>query len=342
MNLEKIYHLYEQDLVIWLMVVGAICFFSLCLFLSVSIFWLRIGKILTTKRTNRFKNDFINWVNYFLFEDHKVEPDTQTIKNQLNSTWKKTAAINVLMDFKEYLKGESSSQVKELFYALELDKLVDQKFKRKKWYEVSKAIHICSALELVNFQSKIQKCLNSDKAEVRQQAILFFINISTNDPLDFLKSIKKPLTLWEQIYIEEYLRTNYHGAAPNFLEFLHSPLESVQAFAIKMIGVHDQFENVQKILPFLYGSSQNLKSVAVKALAHLDPPQLINFCNLYFDKESPEIQALCLHLLAQNGNHEEVLKLGDRLNNGPAKALPKILKLKNRHCQKDSVFQLSP
>jgi hypothetical protein len=306
-----------------------------------SILWYRIKKNLIDKKVVQFKDELINLINSYLFEDHTSLSDPSGIKDLLNRSWKRNAAIEVLLDFEEYLQGESNSQVKDLFYSWELDKIVEKKLAQKEWYEVAKAIHICSNLELKAFKLKIQKYIDSDRAEVRQQAILYFVNISSNDPLHFLNKIKKPLTLWEQIYLEEYLKTNYKGPIPDFLQFFDSSLESVKAFAIRMIGAHSQFEHIPVLTSFLYGPSEHLKKAAMKTLAHLDPQELVNFCNSCFSEQSSEIQSLSLQLLDHSGNHEEVVQLRSLVGRNNWKTLQTISELKINRGMKESVLQLT-
>lgn len=279
------------------------------------ILYLRISKILRNRIIEKQKEIFSDFITRYLFDDETPsEQEIKDFKNEhITSPLAKKIAIKVLLIFEENFKGDTNQMIKKLFYQWELSKIVEADLKSGKWFRMARAIYVASELNLKNFGSIIEKYLDAEKDELRQQAMLYFIQLSHNAPLDFLDRIKKPLTRWEQIYIEECLKSNYSGTAPDFSRWLNNKLSSVQAFSIKMTGEYNQFENIPELVPFLSSPDQNLKREAIRSLANLGYPELILSLRETFIQEPPAIKSFILKTIIKIGSIDDFLEFEEMI-----------------------------
>lgn len=278
-----------------------------------SILYMRFQKIIKEHQTKKLQEILINFINTYLFDESYTLEDLDFQRKNLKTVFDRKIAIKVLLIFEENFKGSSNSLVRDLFFHWGLHKLIEEDLNSSKWYKVARSIYVSSELNLIDFQHIIEPYLNSEKNEVRQQAILYFINISLERPLDFLDKIQIPLTLWEQIYIEECLKTKYSGPVPDFSKWLDSSMLSVQLFSMNMIKEYNQFENIEKLTPFLFNTKEDLKNAAIENLGKMEYFRLMEYCDKTFDTQSPRSKKVILNILRRIGSIEEFLKFENRI-----------------------------
>ncbi len=276
-----------------------------------AILHLRISKIVKNRKVEKQKEVLSNFITLYLFDDElpSEKEILQFKKENIKTSLDEKVAIKVLLVFEENFKGETNQKIKQLFLKWDLSRIIETDLNSGKWFRIARAIYVASELNLKRFQTTIEEFIDSERDELRQQAILYFIHLSQEEPLAFFSKIKKPLTLWEQIYIEECLKSNYTGTVPDFSKWLNSELISVQAFSIKMIGDYNQYQHVPQLIPFLNSSHEDLKKVAMQSLANLGYPELQPHLNASFQEETPAIKAFILNIVRRTGSIDDFLYL---------------------------------
>lgn len=279
-----------------------------------SILYLRFQKIVKEKKVKKLKDRLGDFINIYLFdESQNIEEIKRFQKQVLKTDFDKKVAIKVLLVYEENFKGATNSMIRDLFFLWGLDHVTEKDLRSGVWYKIARAIYISSELNLEEFHPLIEKYLDSERDEVRQQVILYLINLAEIYPLEFLDKIKTPLTLWEQIYIEECLKTKYSGPTPDFSRWLYSELKSVQMFSMKMISEYNQYENIDKLAAFLESKDLDLKNAAIKNLAQMGYPDLMEYCENTFDNQSPSTKKIMIKVLKRLGDLEDVLRFEDRI-----------------------------
>ncbi|GGG38644.1 hypothetical protein GCM10011532_23070 [Christiangramia forsetii] len=287
----------------------AIFFLLVTLGFVFAILYLRISKIIKDRNVEKQKEVLSNFITLYLFDD-KLPSEKEILefrKENIKTSLDEKVAIKVLLVFEENFKGETNEKIKELFFKWDLSKIVETDLKSGKWYRVARAIYVASELNLKRFQTVIEEFIDSERDELRQQAILYFIHLSHEEPLAFFSKIKKPLTLWEQIYIEECLKSNYTGTVPDFSKWLNSELISIKVFSIKMIGDYNQYKNVPQLIPFLKSSHEDLKKGAIQSLGNLGYPELLPHLHASFHEETPAVKTFILNVVRKIGSIDDFL-----------------------------------
>ncbi len=267
------FHL-NLDSLSWIMklnIVFAVFFLSLAIILFISIIWIRIFKIYRNKKKSKQQTLLIDFLNSYLFdEDFNKELEIKDFKeNHLMTSLEIKVTIKEILHFHENLKGESARDLETLFIKLGLVEFTLLDLEDGRWFTTARAINALSELRIEVPNHRIEAYLNESRNEVRQQSQLYFLKLAKEQPLKFLDKTVRPLTTWQQIYIENALKNFYKGPAPDFSQWLYHDLTSVVEFSIRMIARYNQFENIPKLIPFLKSKNDTLKCEAITSLTKL-------------------------------------------------------------------------
>lgn len=239
--------------------------------------------------------DFLN--SYLFDEEFDAEKAIFNFKHThlSHSLEKKIAAREILL-YNSNLKGETSAKLQYLFRKWELDSFSKQQLHKPKWYLKSRALFSLSEM-LIEVDSRLlPPLLNHKKDEVRQQAQLYIIKTANDNPLDYFSQLKHPLTLWEEIFIEDALKNEYHGPIPDFSKWLYSS-KGFTTFAIRMIARFNQYENIPKLLPFLHHSSSYVVCAVLKTLAKLEYFAILPMLNKMFETSDYDVKKTILEVV---------------------------------------------
>lgn len=245
-------------------------FFLLVVFTVVCLIVLRTYKNKRERNKRNYQERTDALLNNCLFDDQlDVDKEIQQFRTvDLATNLQKKIAIRQLLLYNENLKGESTVALKRIFHGLHLDAFVLDSLKNGKWFHKARAIYVLSELNIKKPRA-VLPYLNDRHEGVRAQAIYYFIKTAENDPLAFFSKLKKELTLWELIQIEDCLKTVYNGPVPDFSKWLDHNLSTVLIFSIRMIQQFNQFEHISSIVPFLDHPDPMVRKETVKTLYKL-------------------------------------------------------------------------
>lgn len=287
---------------------SALCFF-------IAIVWIRIYKNIRNEKKKKQEMLLINFLNSILFDedfDKEIEI-TKFKKEHLNSSLEIKVTIKEILHFHENLKGESARELEILFTKLGLVDFILLDLNKKSWYYIARAINALSEMSIEVPDHKIEPYLNEPRNELRQQSQLYFLKMANENPLQFLDKTVRPLTTWQQIYIENSLKNFYKGTPPDFSQWLDHELSSVVEFSIRMIARYNQFENIQKLIPFIKHKDDIIKKEAINSLVSLEYVEVLELIIPDFRKNSRIIKLEILKAIEKLGGQEELQRIGDQI-----------------------------
>ncbi|MFI2743644.1 HEAT repeat domain-containing protein [Zhouia sp. PK063] len=309
-NKEWFQHIW--DTVPWIVRLNlllAAIFFSLVSFWLLFIVALRIVKNKRQKRKELLENEIIQFLNQNIFEEQLDEHVVKAFALlHLKTPYAKKIALKELLAFKENFRGEATNVLTDLYFQLGLDEFLEHKLQHGKWFQKARAIYFFSELKIQK-RALIAPYLNTKKEEVREQAIFYFIKTSDTDPLDFLENLNEELNPWESIYLEDSLRYFYNGPVPDFSKWLYHKLPTVVMFAIRMIALYNQFENIPLITPFLQSHHPEVRKQAIKALSKLSYEELLDKILPEFPQEEFMVQQEIILAIKELGGSNDLLSL---------------------------------
>lgn len=278
--------------------------------------YLRFYKNFRSRKKKKQENLLIEFINSYLF-DENFDRHSEAVhfkQEHLNTSLEKKIALKNILIYNENFKGESSLAIKQLFAELGLENTVMANLKNGRWYEKARAIYILSQVAIHIEKTQLNILLNHRRHEVREQALLHYIKLSDDNPLDFLDNIERPLTLWLQIFIENALKYTYKGPIPDFSRWLDHPLTSVGEFAIKMIAEYNQFENLLKLEPFLYHYDESLKKETIRSFVKMGYDEAISLVIPIFANQSPTVKKEILKMVRHLGTYNQLIQFASQIN----------------------------
>lgn len=316
-DLQWIFRYFPDDLpfVIKVNILMTIIFLIFALFFVSFILFLRLYKNFRSNKKEAHQLQLQDIINSYLFDEEfnqRIELDHFKQKH-LQSSLEIKVAIKEILLFHSNIKGESAAQLRELFIIWKLDKFCIKQLSSGAWYTKSRAIYSLSEMLIDVDLQIIKPLLNHKKDEVRQQSQLYFIKLAQNNPLLFMDHLKKPLTIWEEIYIEDALRNEYLGKIPDFSKWLNSSLDSVVEFAVRMIAKFNQFENIPALLPLLQHDAESVRVQTIKCCYILEYVEVIDVLVLNFENESHSVKKTILEAIKQLGTYDNLLQIADKI-----------------------------
>lgn len=281
---------------------AALFFFLVAITVS-SLIILRMYKNRRERNKKMYRDQIDAFLNNALFNDtYDLVTETERFKaTHLVSSLQKRVAVRQVLVYNENLKGESSEALKKIFHDLGLDEFIIKSLKEGRWYDKAKAIYVLSELHVKEAKT-VALYLNDRHETVRAQAIYFFIKIAEKDPLAFFAKLKKELTLWELIQLEDCLKYVYQGPTPDFSKWLSHKLNTVLVFSIRMIHQFDQYEHIGSLVPFLEHHDEQVRAEAIKSLRKLHFEGLLDIVVPRFSTESRLVKKEIIKTVESHGD----------------------------------------
>lgn len=262
-------------------------------------------------RASALTNELLKFITSYLFSDdfNKVDRLREFRASYIHTGQDKLVAIEQILNFSKNLKGSDASALSEIYYGLELNGFITSYFNSNQWNKIVTALQIFSELRIKVRAREVYPLLNHQRSEVREITLLYLLNMSKNDPLKFFKVIERPLTLGQQIYIEDSLKHSYIGEVPDFSKWLDHKLTSVVEFSLRMMGEFNQFANIPKVERFLDHDEQNLKLTALKCLGRMEHAEIIPQMISKFKDEPLEMKKAIIDVVSAIGTYSQFASL---------------------------------
>lgn len=320
----------------------SIFFFTLAICFFTAIIWIRSYKNIRNEKKRKQETLLIEFLNSFLFdEEFNKELEIKKFKKEhLSSPLEIKVTIKEIIQFHENLKGESAKALEKLFTKLELVDFVLEDLNNKSWHTTARAIYALSEMCIKVPDHKIEAYLNEPKDEVRQQSQIYFLRTAEENPLQFLNKTVRPLTTWQQIYIENALKNFYKGTPPDFSQWLNHDLLSVVEFSIRMTGRYNQFQHIEKLMPFLEHKNDLIKQETIKSLVSLEYEDLLQFIIPKFQNSSRIIKLEILNAVKQLGNLEDLKRIAEQIESTDWESRIKYLNIEQgfQPARKESIY----
>jgi hypothetical protein len=257
---------YTFPIIILLLVLIIVLIINITLVLLVMYF--------TNKRKNHkeryiriYRNSYEEVLSSYLFGE--IEWDLALLKfKKLKKPLNRKILTEVLLMFKENLRGEMDSQIPQIFMKLGLEK---DSLKLTKSYFYHKRIEGLKALTNLdpeNAKEIIPNYLNDSHFRVRTEAQIAYVRLFPEKPFEFLKTLTSPFPRWTQLS-SFYIFRLYQVPVPAFVDYLESEIPTVRNFSLRMIIFFQQLENAPAIYKLLESPLEMTRFLAIRAINDL-------------------------------------------------------------------------
>ncbi|MEH6680288.1 MAG: HEAT repeat domain-containing protein [Sediminicola sp.] len=305
----------DWPIILEINLVLGISFLILAFMLLCVVFYLRIYKNMRNSRKEKLEILLLDFINNYLFNDEfdKSKEIMEFGARHLKTGFDRKIALKQLLIFHENLKGESSALIKELFFGLGLYNFLISDLTKAAWYNKARALFVFCHMDVKIPEELVEPLINSNRNEVRQQAILYLLNQPADNPLGFLDKVDRGLTLWQQIYMEDSLK-NYPGDMPDFSKWLDHKIASVVIFCLKMIADHNQFENTPAMLKLIDHPDPGVRQQAIISLRKMEVQEMLPILIHNFPRESTALKQEILKTIREIGSEKELQLVAPSIN----------------------------
>lgn len=278
---DKIRFNSKKSFFIWLLLILIIYFIVNLIVVITIVFISRVRKIRKERKIKKIEDEFQLLLAEFLFDTN----NEREAYNKLRSTsgsFKRNILVDELMKLCVDLSGEVLEKLKELYFAMELNKDSLSRLKDNRWFVKVKACRELTRMKAYEAKKEIEKLLDSKNEILRAEAQMALIELSEENPYYFLEKLTKPFLPWEQLNVHVMMQRNSYEI-PDFSKWLMLENETVVLFAIEMIRVYRQIMNAPKIIKFFKHPNPMLKEAAIITAGELGyvevVPELIKIYN---------------------------------------------------------------
>lgn len=210
-----------------------------------------------------------------LFNPDEVKTHDQELAEHtlemLSKTKEKQVIIDVLMEARRNLTGNSISVLSEVYSNLHLDKVSKSDIKSFSWFRKVVGLRELSYLgeQLEVDGSILPKYINKRNQNVRLEAILGFLITRKEEPLVFLDYLNRPLTRW--IQLSAYYTMYFNNVVPPLLgKYLKVENPQVVIWCLRLIAIYNQVEEVRAVTGCLVHNNERVRKAAVQTSLALE------------------------------------------------------------------------
>ena len=217
--------------------------------------------------TRIYRNSYEGVLSSYLFGE--IEWDLALLKfKKLKKTLNRKILTEVLLMFKENLRGEMDSQIPQIFMKLGLEK-DSLKLTRSYFYHNRiEGLKALTNLDPENAKEIIPNYLNDSHFLVRTEAQIAYVRLFPEKPFEFLKNLTSPFPRWTQLS-SFYIFRLYLVPIPAFVDYLDSEIPTVRNFSLRMIIFFQQLENASAIYSLLDSPFEMTRFLSIRAVNDL-------------------------------------------------------------------------
>lgn len=272
--------------------------FSIILYLVIHLKYLR-SRLRHNEKTEsiykkKFESDLINYIYSENEGEEELSNEQQVIIKELSksarNSFKREIIINTFVKLRNEISGEVAETIKELYYQTGLISYALDKLKSKKWEVIALGIRQLKQFHVTEAHDEIIKYINYPKREVRNEIQLYLVSLFYFKGLEFLNTLEKPLSEWNQIQLLEILQRFEDQEISDIKPWLNSTNDSVVHFALKLAEIYNQYEVKEELLNLLNHKNIEIRVNTIHVLSHLNIYEaktklMLNFDNLMLEEQ---------------------------------------------------------
>ena len=214
-----------------------------------------------------YRNSYEDVLRSYLFGE--IEWDLALLKlKKLKNPLNRKILTNVLLVFKENLRGEMDSQIPQIFIKLGLEKDSLKLTKSVFYFRRIEGLKALTNLDPENAKEIIPNYLNDSHITVRTEAQVSYVRLHPENPFEFLKTLEKPFTRWTQLTSFFIFRV-HQIPVPAFVDYIDSEIPTIRNFSLRMIIFFQQLENASAIFKLLDSPFEMTRFLSIRAVNDL-------------------------------------------------------------------------
>lgn len=229
---------------------------------------------LSNKRKNHkeryisiYRNSYEEVFRSYLFGE--IDWDRAFLKlKKKNKRLNRKILTDVLLVFKENLRGEMDGQLSQIFKNLGLGKDSIRLLKSVFYHRKIEGMKALTNLDPESAKELIPNYLNNSHFQVRTEAQVSYVRLHPEQPFEFLKDLTSPFPRWTQLSAF-YIFRLHQVPVPAFIDYIESEVPTIRNFSMRMITFFQQLENASAIYKLLDSPYEVTRFLAIRAINDL-------------------------------------------------------------------------
>lgn len=201
----------------------------------------------------------------YLFADINTDKFFEIASNK----YRRQVLIDQMIDVSVNLKGDTENKLQNLYLSLGLDEDSVKRAHDFRWHKKIKGFRELAFMNIKDANDQMYKALNSGNEILRMEAQIALVRLTDHDPFNFLFSLKRPFSLWEQITLHDLI-IQHDLPVPSFKRWLMVKNPTVVMFALRMIREFRQKDAEDEIRELLNHNSPEVRRLAVQVAGDMD------------------------------------------------------------------------
>ncbi len=285
-------------------------FIMLILFFILSVNLVLLVLYYTNNRMNRnerynsiYRNLYEDIFRSYLFGEINWEKASKKLK-KVKTPRNRKIITEVLINFKENLRGEMDSIISEIFVKLGLHKDSLKLAKSSFYFRKVQGVRELTILNPEGALEIIPNYLNNSHSLVRTESQVSYVRLHPEKPFGFLRTLTYPFSRWTQISTF-YIFRLHQLPVPSFVDYLDSRNANVRNFCLRMIIFFQQIENASEIFKLLESKVESTRFLSIKAINDLRLFDGKNLIKELYHTETEINKTEIIKALKNIGNNED-------------------------------------
>lgn len=186
-----------------------------------------------------------------------------------SNKFRRQILIDQMIDVSVNLKGDTENKLQNLYLSLGLDEDSIRRAHDFRWHKKIKGFRELAFMNIKDANDEIRRALNSRNEILRMEAQIALVRLTDHDHFNFLSSLRKPFSLWEQITLHDLI-IQHDLPVPSFKKWLDVENPTVVMFALRMIREFKQKDAENEVKGLLEHTSPEVRRLAVQVAGDMD------------------------------------------------------------------------
>ena len=177
--------------------------------------------------------------------------------------------LESILSLHKSLSGDMREQLRALYLQVDLKSISVEKLKSPHWELKIKGIRELAQMHVKESYPFLQQLAQHPNETVAMEAQLAMISLNEEESLNFLMTLRHPLSEWHQMHLFTMFKDRPVKKLPDFTVWLASHNDSVVMFALKMIRYFNQYESSMAIIRLLRHPSEEVRREVFSLLSEM-------------------------------------------------------------------------
>ncbi len=228
------------------------------------------------------------------------------LREVVSDSYRKQLLIDQMIDVSVNLKGDAEEKLMKLYRELGLDKYSLKRATSLRWHIRIKAFRELAFMNITEAHDIIYKSINSRNEILRMEAQIALVRLSEENPFEFLSSLSRPFSLWEQITLHELI-VHHNLPVPSFAQWLKSTNDTVVMFALRMIREFRQTASDNGVIETMMHDNPEVRRLAVEVAGDLGLKSSLEAMKHMYKNQNYDI---CLAIVKSMGKIPDLSMMG--------------------------------